>query len=102
MSTAPLRRTMTPLLLAAGLLLVGCATPKPGMLRFKAAHDEATVTIDDRYVGPLKRLRGGVRLPSGSHTITIDEDGHFPQDLVVEVPEGGTITVQVELTAVPD
>jgi hypothetical protein len=84
------------------LLLLGCASPKPGLIRFNAANDEAIVTIDDRYVGPLKRLRGGVRLPAGSHTLTIDEDGYFPQDVAVVVPAGETVTVNVELTAVPD
>jgi hypothetical protein len=87
--------------LALGLLC-GCPAIKPGLIRFKSAHPKATVTIDDRYVGPLERLRGGVRLPAGVHTVTIDEDGYFPHDVAVEVPAGGRITIRVTLIEIPD
>ena len=90
------------LLALAMLLASGCAPPKPGLIRFKTPNKTATLTIDDTYVGPMKRVNKGVRIAPGKHTITIDEEGHFPFDVVVDVPENGTVVVPVTLKPIPD
>lgn len=66
------------------------------------AAGNASVYIDEQYVGPLGYVAArGVRLPVGEHRITITRDGYFPWDRLVEA-DRQPIRLDVELVPVPD
>jgi len=74
-------------------------------LRFRAsqrAAGDASVYIDEQYVGPLGYVAArGVRLPVGEHRITVTKDGYFPWDRLVEA-DRQPVRLDVELVPVPD
>jgi len=68
----------------------------------KAAPSDASVTIDEEYIGPLGWVAArGVRLPVGEHRITIERDGYFPFDALV-VAGREPIRLRVKLVRIPD
>ena len=63
---------------------------------------DASVTIDEQYIGPLNYVAAhGVRLPVGTHRITVHKQGYFPWDRLVEA-DRDAISLKVELERVPD
>ncbi len=70
--------------------------------RAGAAPRDASVIIDEEYVGPLWMVAArGVRLPVGEHRITVQKEGYFPWDKLV-VADRLPIVLDVTLIAVPD
>ena len=68
----------------------------------KPAPRDASVIIDEEYVGPLWIVAArGVRLPVGEHRITVQKEGYFPWDKLV-VADRQPIVLDVTLVAVPD
>jgi hypothetical protein len=60
------------------------------------------VTIDDEYVGPLSVVMArGVALPVGSHRISVEAEGYFPWDKIVEA-KSGLVRLDVRLIPLPD
>jgi hypothetical protein len=100
------------LLLAATLIwsgaLAGCEvnfphpkTPTVSM-RMQGSPPEASVTIDDEYVGPLGAVVArGVALPVGSHRISVEAQGYFPWDQIVKAKHD-TVRLDVRLVPIPD
>jgi hypothetical protein len=91
---------------AAAMVIAGCGTPaaKTVSMRMKGAVPDAQVIIDDEYVGTLVVVqKRGVALPPGKHRISVERQGFFPWDKLVEVHEGDP-PVQLEpvLTPIPD
>lgn len=89
------------------LLLAACAGAESRpttSLRIQGTMLDASVTIDDQYVGALAYVaRKGVALPPGKHRITVEKAGYFPWDKLVEAREGDPpIRLDVELTKIPD
>lgn len=87
-------------------ILGGCAgAPPTTSLRVKGAPQapkDASVTIDDQYVGALAFVAArGVALPEGKHRVTVEKAGYFPWDRVVEARHQ-PIYLEVELTRIPD
>ena len=71
-------------------------------LKLAGTPPSATVTIDDQRLGPLAYVaKRGVALPKGRHRVTVEADGYFPWDRLVEA-DGGPIVLQVELTKIPE
>jgi hypothetical protein len=63
---------------------------------------DASVLIDEQYIGPLSYVAAhGVRLPVGTHRITVQKQGYFPWDRLVEA-DRDPIFLNVELERVPD
>lgn len=63
---------------------------------------DASVYIDEEYVGPLGYVAArGVRLPVGEHRITVTKDGYFPWDRLV-VADRKPVELSVELVPIPD
>lgn len=82
-----------------------CIPPQPRTvsLRMKGDVPDASVVIDDQYVGQLSYVqKRGVALPPGKHTITVERSGYFPWDRVVEAKDQRKIELEVELTPIPD
>ena len=65
---------------------------------------DASVTIDETYIGPLAYVAAsGVRLRAGEHRISVEKEGYFPFDEIVEiVGDEETIHLNVELIPIPD
>jgi hypothetical protein len=94
------------LYLLLALVLSGCAAepPRTTSLRVQGAPGDASVTIDDRYLGIFGYVaRRGVALPPGKHRITVEKTGFFPWDRTVEAREGDPpIQLDVTLVKIPD
>jgi len=77
--------------------------PRTVSLRMKGAVPDASVVIDDQYVGQLSYVqKRGVALPPGRHTITVERSGYFPWDRIVEAKDQRKITLEVDLQPIPD
>jgi hypothetical protein len=71
-------------------------------LRVRGNVGDAAVTIDDIAVGALAFVASrGVALPPGRHRITVERNGYFPWDALVEA-KGDPIFLQVTLVPIPD
>ena len=100
-----MRRPVALVALAAVALSACAATPpRTTSLRVKGGAPDASVTIDDRYIGPLGYVaRHGVALPPGKHRITVEKTGYFPWDRLVEAHEGDPpVSLDVSLAKIPD
>jgi hypothetical protein len=103
----PARITGAPRTLAAlaavAAFLGGCElVPPTTSLRVKGKPPDASVTVDDRYLGALVYVAAhGVALPPGKHRITVEKPGFFPWDTVVEAKDK-PIHLDVTLTRIPD
>ena len=94
-------------LFAIALTSASCVLGPPAKtvslrMRGERAFAEAQVTIDDQMIGPLGFVSvRGVALPPGRHRITVEKDGYFPWDTVVEAKEQ-PIQLNVVLVPIPD
>jgi PEGA domain len=87
------------------LALAACAAEqRTTSLRVAGAPLDASVTIDDRYLGSFAYVaRKGVALPPGKHRITVEKTGFFPWDRLVEAHDGDPpLHLDVSLTPIPD
>jgi hypothetical protein len=92
---------MRTLVLALALSACGGAVVTSS-LRVRGAPLDASVTIDDQYIGAFGYVAAkGVALPPGKHRITVEKPGYFVWDKLVEA-KGEPIPLQVELTKIPD
>ena len=92
--------------LALVLALAGCQNLTPAVTlrvqRAAASPRDASVVIDEQYVGPLGVVAArGVRLPVGEHRITIEREGYFPYDQLV-MADREDIVLDVKLEPIPD
>jgi len=80
------------------------ARPQTVSLRVHGDVPGAKVRIDDRYLGSFARVkRRGVALPPGKHRISVERNGYFPWDGLIEVEEGDPpVHLEVELRKIPD
>jgi hypothetical protein len=93
--------------LGAGTALPACL-PQPRAavsLRIKR-HDktppDAFVTIDEELLGPLSYVAArGVRLPLGTHRISVERTGYFPYDATI-VASDEPIFLDIKLDPIPD
>jgi hypothetical protein len=102
---------MMPRTLAAlgiALALASGCVPQPRaavslrVVRQDKTPRDASVTIDEEYIGPLAYVAAhGVRLPVGEHRISIEREGYFPYDVAV-VAGRDAIRLEVKLVRIPD
>jgi len=94
------------LLSGACLFAAACVPAKPPTvsLRMQGELGDASVTIDDMYIGALAFVqKRGVAMPVGEHRITVEKPGYFPWDRLVEAKEGDPpVRLEVELVKIPD
>ena len=68
----------------------------------KGTPGDASVSIDEQYVGPLGYVAAhGVRLPEGEHRISVTKSGYFPWDRLVDAGRD-PIKLDITLEPVPD
>lgn len=88
-------------------LLSGCADNLKAAVSLKVARSpetprDASVIIDEQYVGPLSIVAAhGVRLPVGEHRISVEKNGYFPFDRLVRA-DRDDISLSVKLEPIPD
>jgi hypothetical protein len=87
--------------------LVACGRPrepKTVSLRMVGSPPEASVTIDDIFVGTLDLVSArGVALPVGTHRVSVEAKDFLPWDRLVEAKEGaGAVRLEVRLVPTPD
>ena len=65
---------------------------------------DARVTVDDQLVGTLDVVAvRGVAMPPGQHRISVERQGYFPFDTLVEAKEGkGPVKLEAKLVPVPE
>ncbi len=78
--------------------------PKTISLRMIGAPPDASVTIDDIFVGRLETVAArGVALPVGTHRVSVEAPGYLPWDRMVEAKDGaGPVRLEVRLVPTPD
>jgi hypothetical protein len=70
--------------------------------RTPSTPPDAIVMIDEQFIGPLAYVAAhGVRLPVGEHRITVQKEGYFPWDRLVEA-DRQPIRLDVRLIPIPD
>lgn len=96
-------RRLASAIAVASVLLAACeVVPPTTSLRVQGAPPDASVTIDDQYIGFFGYVtKRGVAMPPGKHRITVEKAGYFPWDRVVEA-KGQTVSLDVTLTRIPD
>ena len=106
--TRPARAVVAALLLSVTAPQVGCgfgntrAAVNMRMSRTRETPRDASVYIDEEYIGPLGYVaRHNVRLPVGEHRISVVKEGYFPWDELVTADREG-IRLRVELIPIPD
>ena len=87
-------------------LIGGGCVPKAAArtvsLRVKGNVADASVTVDDQYLGALAFVASrGVALPPGPHRVSVEKRGYFPWDKVV-VAKDEPVMLDVVLTPIPD
>lgn len=83
---------------ACGLRSAVTLTMQPA----RGTPPDASVIIDEQFVGFLGYVAArGVRLPEGEHRITVEREGYFPWDRIVE-SDRKPIALDVELIPIPD
>ena len=92
--------------LALGDLVAACARRRrrreTASLRVAGDVPDASVTIDDQYIGALAYVAAhGVALPPGQHRITVEKAGYFPWDKLVVAKEA-ELCASTCLTQIPD
>lgn len=91
---------------AIGLMLGSCKSQ--GMVKTRLDFDkptprDASVTIDEEYIGPLYLVSAyGLKLRSGTHRISVEKDGYFPWDQLVVADRQEIIRLKVVLQPIPD
>lgn len=105
-----IRRTTLYRVLAPATLFVAAAAcgpprePRTVSVRMVGSPPNASVTIDDIFVGRLETVMArGVALPVGTHRVSVEAPGYLPWDKVVEAKEGaGPLRLEVRLVATPE
>ena len=95
---------------AIAILLGACpgCGPQPraavslSMAYAKQTPADASVSIDEQYIGPLGYVAAhGVRLPEGEHRISVTKAGYFPWDRLVSAGRD-PIKLDITLEPIPD
>ena len=95
--------------LALFFLLAACGAPGSGAkattsLRMTGSPADARVVVDDQIVGTLDMVQArGVAMPPGNHRVSVEHEGFFPFDTIVEAKEGEKVVhLEAKLVPIPD
>ncbi len=75
---------------------------EPARVRLDVLPEDASVYLDGRFLGTgrdLSRLRAGLLVDSGTHTLEVVRPGYAPSRRTIEVAAGSDQEVEVELEA---
>lgn len=69
----------------------------------KQTPGDASVVIDEQYVGPLGYVAAhGVRLRLGEHRVSVTKAGYFPYDRLIVKSDSEPLKLDVVLEPIPD
>lgn len=69
----------------------------------KQAPGDASVMIDEQYVGPLGYVAAhGVRLRTGQHRLSVTKAGYFPYDRLIVKNDSEPLKLDITLEPIPD
>jgi hypothetical protein len=69
----------------------------------KKTPPDASVVIDEQYVGPLGYVAAhGVRLRLGEHRVSVTKAGYFPYDRLIVKTDSEPLKLDVVLEPIPD
>jgi hypothetical protein len=98
---------LRPLCLCGSLFFLACAAPKPpptpratAVLVVRCAVADATLWIDDRPVGDVGRIPGGVRLAPGEHRVELRHDRYHTRYAEVSLGDGERRLLELTLPEV--
>ena len=102
------RQCLALLVTTAAAMVSGCG-PSVGrpavsmtMARSPQTPRDASVIIDEEYIGPLYYVAArGVRIPVGQHRITVEKEGYFPWDRLIEA-DRKPVLLRVHMVRIPD
>ncbi len=80
----------------------GAAKADTALLYVHCPIKDAAVWIDDRMIGRVDEVGGGVRLRSGAHRIEIRHDRYHTRYLLVTLTHGETRTVELTMAELLD
>ncbi len=86
----------------------GCQPPVHAAFSLKMAYakktpPDASVVIDEQYVGPLGYVAAhGVRLRLGEHRVSVTKAGFFPYDRLIVKTDSDPVKLDVVLEPIPD
>lgn len=75
--------------------------PAPGRIELSVQPPEATIYLDDRYLGTAAEVAakgGSLRVDSGVHVLQVLHPAHKPERMVFGVASGGGVKVEVDLS----
>jgi hypothetical protein len=85
----------------------GCGPVPRAAISLSMAYEkktpaDASVSIDEQYIGPLGYVAAhGVRLPEGEHRVSVTKTGFFPWDRLITAGRD-PIKLDVTLEPIPD
>lgn len=74
-------------------------TREGGYLSIQASESHGVASVDGKSLGPVT---GPIALPRGRHRLRVERGGFLPAERDIEVPLGGTRTVEVEFEPTPE
>ena len=86
----------------------GCQSPVYAAFSLKMDYAkrtpaDASVVIDEQYVGPLGYVAAhGVRLRTGEHRVSVTKTGFFPYDRLIVKNDSEPLKLDVVLEPIPD
>src|SRR6478609_10969559 len=98
---------VTTLLVASALASVACGPKLYAAVSMSIAYEkktpaDASVVIDEQYVGPLGYVAAhGVRIREGEHRVSVTKAGYFPWDRLVTAGRD-PIKLDIALEPIPD
>jgi hypothetical protein len=107
MSASRLAPVLCLVTVVAAATSTGCAGQAPRSatvpLRIAGGPPNASVTVDDEPIGSFDGVAAhGVALPPGRHRLTVEADGYFPSDQLLDAELGGPpLRLQVQLEKIP-
>ncbi len=107
MSASRLAPALCLVVASAAVSVTGCGAPPARAptvaLRISGGPANASVTVDDEPIGSFDGVAAhGVALPPGRHRLTVEADGYFPSDQVVEAELGAPpVQLKVQLEKIP-
>ncbi len=95
-----MRRALAIMLLASACATARPAAPPPrptGVLLVRCPNTDASLWVDDRFVGEVGHLPAGVRLPAGEHLVELRQDGYHTRYAEVSLAAGQSAVLDLTL-----
>ena len=93
----PISGPLFSLLVACGATSSGASRPAPAVLRVRAPIADASIWVDEKLLGEVGALPGGVELRPGDHRVEIRHDRYHTRYFLLTLASGEKKTLDVTL-----